>query len=140
MVEPTLATQLERLDSVRHPALQRLTVAAIFQQLAKPTAARSKASDAALQACTGHQDQVRPQLARMAASAWASHAALICTRTMTVASIVRSLFIRGSFLQVVVEESAQQLLRLVVDGSWDPAAALDTLLAALSASGEGTRP
>ena len=58
MVEPTLALQLERLQTVQHPVLQRLTVAAIFQQLAKPAAGRSRASEAALQACTGHQEQV----------------------------------------------------------------------------------
>ena len=58
VVEPTLALQLERLETVQHPLLQRLAVAAIFQQLAKPAAGHSRASEAALQACTGHQEQV----------------------------------------------------------------------------------
>ena len=60
MAEPTLAAQLARLDAVPHPVLQRLTVAGIFQQLAKPqgAAARSRASEAALQACVGHREQV----------------------------------------------------------------------------------
>ena len=57
MVEPTLAAQLERLASVPHPLLQRLALSAIFQQLAKPEAARSRVHEAALRACLGHTDQ-----------------------------------------------------------------------------------
>lgn len=65
MADATLAALLARLEQP-HPTLQRLAVAGIFQQLAKPEA-RSRASEAALQACTGHHDQVIMAVHRRAA-------------------------------------------------------------------------
>lgn len=71
MADASLAALLARLEQP-HPTLQRLAVAGIFQQLVKPEA-RSRASEAALQACTGHHDQVT-----VTAQHRAAHS---CTRT-----------------------------------------------------------
>lgn len=54
-------------------------------------------------------------------------------------SVHSVLLMQGMFMQVVVEESVQQICALVLAGSWECSAAQDTLLAALSASGEALR-
>ncbi len=57
MSDLKLKAVLQRLN-LRHPAVQRLTVAELFQHLDSQIALSSAAGAEALQTCLGHQDEV----------------------------------------------------------------------------------